>query len=277
MSSIAEKKLQPYDLDTRAQFEDGDVLLWRGNFLSSKLFQRLTDSYYSHVALVAKWSDRVMVLQAQQRGVVAVPLSKTIAKYPGRVDWYGLRRQTRSAQVGGVVEEAPSGALPLPTEDAVRQAISNAQADLGVGYGWGSLLLNVWAWLFQVRLRDSGLHPMGMFCSEYVQHCFSEAGIPLVDRADIVTFPKHIAQSQLLEYRGTLKPDPDAPPLPRQRDVVRKARPRARASAANRPPCSRAALSDSPTASREARPGATTPVRTRRPARVAAARYTPSR
>ncbi len=227
MPSIAEKQLQEYDATTRNQFEDGDILLWRGNFLSSRLFQRVTDSYYSHVALVAKWSDRVMVLQAKQRGVVAVPLSKTIAKYPGRVDWYRLKRPARSAQVGGTVNEASREEDPVSWDEAVERAISHAKAELGVAYGWGNLLLNVWAWLFHVKLRDSGVHPVGMFCSEYVQHCFSEAGIPLVDLPDIVTFPKHIAESDLLDYKGTLKPDPSAPPLPRQRDLVRKARPRA--------------------------------------------------
>lgn len=234
MPSMAEKKLQEYDGATRNQFEDGDILLLRGNFLTSRLFQRVTNSYYSHVALVARWSDRVMVLQAKQRGVVAVPLSKTIADYPGRVDWYRLKRPADAAQAGGSASRASRETDGLPWDDAVGRAISNAKADLGVEYGWGNLLLNLWAWLFHVKLRDSGVHPVGMFCSEYVQHCFSEAGIPLVDLPDIVTFPKHIADSDRLDYLGTLKPDPNAPPLPRQRDVVRGARPRARGRKARR-------------------------------------------
>ena len=51
----------------------GDLLLFRGNRLLSGVIERLSDSPYSHVGIVARWHDRVVAFQADLRGVEVLP------------------------------------------------------------------------------------------------------------------------------------------------------------------------------------------------------------
>jgi hypothetical protein len=50
--------------DLRGQIRTGDLLLFRGNRVFSDAIERLSDSPYSHVAILARWNDRVIAFQA---------------------------------------------------------------------------------------------------------------------------------------------------------------------------------------------------------------------
>ena len=65
--------------EIKDQLRDGDLFLFRGNFRSSKIFEKLTHSYYSHATIISKWGDRWMILQAEGPGLQAIPLSVAIA------------------------------------------------------------------------------------------------------------------------------------------------------------------------------------------------------
>jgi hypothetical protein len=194
------ERLQPYR-EVRDRVEDGDIFLFRGQYLISKLFEKVDHSYYSHAALAAWWGGRLMILQAEGPGIQAIPLSVAVGTYPGRADWYKLKK-----------ESFPDG------ERSLAAVLTEAKSDLGLSYGFGDLLRNIWHFIAKVKLADPSW-PRAMFCSEYVERCFREGGISLTGRPDITTFPKDIAVSPHLEYMATIPHDPRVDEA-RDRDAV---------------------------------------------------------
>lgn len=172
--------------EIRKSIRDGDILLFRGNYLISKLFRKVDKSYYSHAALVAWWDDRLMVLQAEGAGIQAVPMSVAVDIYPGKVDWYKLRHEDFS-----------------DPQEKLAHVLTEAKSDLGLAYGYVDLLRNIWRWITKVKLRDP-MKPHAMFCSEYVERSYRVGGMPLTDRPDVTTMPKHIAASKHLDYQQTI-------------------------------------------------------------------------
>jgi len=194
------ENLQPYKA-VRDRVEDGDIFLFRGQYLISKLFEKVDFSYYSHAALAAWWGGRLMILQAEGPGIQAIPMSVAVGTYPGRADWYKLRKDS------------------FPDADRRLAAVfTEAKSDLGLAYGFGDLLRNIWHWIARVKLTDPHL-PRAMFCSEYVERCFREGGMSLTEKPDITTFPKDIAASPHLEYMATIPHDPRVDEA-RDRDAV---------------------------------------------------------
>lgn len=202
--TVPNEKPLPYHA-VRNEVRDLDIFMFRGDYKSSKLFRLVDRSYYSHAALALWWRERLMILQAEGPGIQAVPMSVAVGSYPGRVDWYRLRR-----------DQVPDFEAKLP------RVVNEAKADLGLPYGFGDLLRNLKRWLTKVKLSDPSW-PRAMYCSEYVERCFRVGGIPLSDRPDIITMPKHIAASPLLEYGATIPHDPKRRD-PRSLDDVRAAR-----------------------------------------------------
>ena len=200
--------------DVKKDIRDCDLFLFRGNYRTSRLFEKLDFSYYSHAAFVLRWDERLMILQAEGKGIEAIPLSVCIGEYPGRVDWYKLKH-----------ESFPDIAN---LQVALRKVAAEGKSDLGVSDGYLALLKNLAHWAFNFKLTDP-THPKGMFCSQYVEHCFRTGGIPIAQseaegdgsrppsehwfrhrkpRSDIATFPKHIAYSPHVEYAATIRHNP---------------------------------------------------------------------
>lgn len=176
--------------EVRAEVEDADIFMFRGDYRTSKLFRLVDKSYYSHAALALWWRERLMILQAEGPGIQAVPMSVAVGTYPGRVDWYRLKR-----------DHIPE------LDDKLEKLVNEAKADLGLPYGYIDLLRNLLRWATKVKLRDP-VRPHGMYCSEYVERCFRVGGLPLSERPDVITMPKHIAESPLIGYRATIPHDP---------------------------------------------------------------------
>ena len=89
-SDLPRRHLVRYD-SVRPDINEGDMLLWRGNYLISKIFRSVWGGYYSHVAVVSRWGKRLMVLHSVWPAVTAVPLRRAVRKYNGRVDLYALK------------------------------------------------------------------------------------------------------------------------------------------------------------------------------------------
>lgn len=175
--------------DIRDRIEDGDLFLWRGQFKSSELFEDLTNAFYSHAAIAARWHDRLMILQAEAH-VEAVALSTAIASYPGRVDWYRLRREL----------------IPNHTT-VVAGALAEAKSDLGLPFGAVDLLRSLWARLTRKFLPNARV-AKALFCSEYVHRCFRTGGLDLTGKTDIETMPQDIANCRYIEYVATVEHNP---------------------------------------------------------------------
>lgn len=174
----------------RDEVSDGDVLLFQGTSLVSRVIRWSTASPYSHAGLAFWWHRRLMVAQSAHRGVELLPASVAVHRYPGRVDWWqlapALRERLDSARL---LEEAfsrmgrPYALVPL------------------VGLGLRILLRQA------VGNPDPRAVADSYFCSQLVSACYRAAGLDLVDRvADADTSPADLARAGLLVYRGVLHP-----------------------------------------------------------------------
>src|SRR5580704_2391216 len=83
--------------DVRSRIADGDVILFRGTILLSRIIELVSHGDYSHCAIAADWGERKMVLQAELvGGVQAVPMSVAVGTYKGRVDWFRIAPAQRA-------------------------------------------------------------------------------------------------------------------------------------------------------------------------------------
>jgi hypothetical protein len=169
------------------------LLLFRGNRLLSDAIERLSDSPYSHVAILARWNSRVVAFQADTRGVELLPASKMVCKYQGKVDWWSLKHHLRDS---GVFNE----------EDLLNSALTL----LGVKYDYLRLIeLGVRILLGRtLNPKDAHATPDSLFCSEFVSRCFRAASNDVLDvnpkANDASTSPSNFATSGFFEPRCPL-------------------------------------------------------------------------
>jgi len=204
--------------ELREQIRTGDLLLFRGNRLLSGAIERLSDSPYSHVAILARWQSRVIAFQADERGVEILPASKMVCKYQGKVDWWSLKHHLRDS---GVFKE----------DDLLNAALSM----LGVKYGYLSLLgLGIRILLGRaLNPQDAHAMPDSLFCSQFVSRCFRAASNDALDvnpqANDASTSPSNFATSGFFESRCPLFDGSngqacqemlEAPPGKSRKDVV---------------------------------------------------------
>jgi hypothetical protein len=171
----------------RSEIKDGDVLLYRGRSLASRIIQIVTGSTYSHAGLAAWWDDRLMVLEAVGKGVVVTPISRNIRSYSGSIEWFTS------------VEDIP--------KNQRLQMIRFAQRELGKEYAlWRTVLLGIRV-LFQRNLksRDRLRREERLFCSHYVAESYNSIGMDLKKGvSDRFMSPGDIAASPLLKRMGIL-------------------------------------------------------------------------
>ena len=179
--------------DLREQMKTGDLLLFRGNRLISGMIERLSDSPYSHVAILARWRDRVVAFQADLRGVEVLPASTMVCKYSGKVDWWSLKQELRD---GAFKEE---------------ELFNTALTLLGVKYGYLRLIeLGLRIMLGRtLSPKDAHATPDSLFCSEFVSRCYRNAASgDLLDvnkkASDACTSPADFATSGFFEQRYQL-------------------------------------------------------------------------
>src|SRR3990172_11256167 len=84
---LMKSKILRYE-EIRDQITNGDVLMYKGSGIVSSIIQWATRSPYSHAGIAARWNERLMVLEAKGRGVVASPFSRNIEEYRGDVEWF---------------------------------------------------------------------------------------------------------------------------------------------------------------------------------------------
>ncbi len=176
-----------YD-DVRCGVKDGDVLMYRGRSLSSRVIRWVTHSRYSHAGLAAWWNGRLMVLEAVGKGVVVTPLSANVRHYHGDVEWFTC------------VEEIP--------EEERRRMIDFARQELGKEYAtWKAVKLGLRV-LFQKdkKQRDELRRARQLFCSHYVAEVYNAVGRDLKKGvSDRFMSPADVASSPLLRRAGTLR------------------------------------------------------------------------
>lgn len=174
--------------DARAAIHDGDVLMYRGRSLVSRLIRFVTRSPYSHAGLAVWWNSRLMVMEAVGKGVVVTTLSANIRGYHGHLEWF-----------------APLD--PISPEDQKRM-IRVAQEELGKEYArWRAILLGLRVLFHRdVETRDRLRRERTLFCSHYVAQVYNAIGRDLMRGvSDRFMSPADIARSPLLIRKTTLK------------------------------------------------------------------------
>jgi hypothetical protein len=184
--SVQPSKYLGYE-EIRSTIKNGDVLLYRGRSLPSRVIQWITHSRYSHAGLAAWWNGRLMVMEAVGKGVVVTPLSANVRSYHGEVEWFTC------------VEDIP---------DADRQRmIEFAQQELGKEYArWKAIRLGLRI-LFQKdrKQRDKLRRERQLFCSHYVAQAYNAVGKDLKKGvSDRFMSPADVAGSPLLKRAGLL-------------------------------------------------------------------------
>jgi hypothetical protein len=167
----------------RREIRDGDILLFRGKSWISRIICRLTRSPYSHAAIVAWWSDRLMVLEAVGKGIVVSRMSVVVNHYSGKIDLWTTDEGLSRAEV-----------------------ILAAQRLLGKRYSPYKLIRNLGRLVFgrpRHDEHDPEAPPEDFVCSEFVSRVWRAGGIDLVnDSPDVYTKPSDIARSPHLRRIG---------------------------------------------------------------------------
>ncbi len=176
-----------YD-DVRNQIKNGDVLMYRGRSLVSKLIRWFTKSRYSHAGLAVWWNDRLMVMEAVGKGVIVNPLSVNVAHYDGRVEWFA-----------SVAEISENERIEL---------VRFAQQELGKEYATWKIIAIGLAILFgkSAETTDKLRRERRLFCSYYVAQAYNAIGRDLKKNvSDRFMTPDDIASSPELKRRGVLR------------------------------------------------------------------------
>jgi hypothetical protein len=167
-----------------------DVLLYSGTNLASKVIRHFMKSRYSHVGVIAWWNDRVMVMEAVDKGVIATPLSENLKRHRGGVDYYKCTVDMADHQRTSMIQFA--------------------QAQLGKEYNMWQVLKSGIRAVLRLSLRDKHgafKHPAGRyFCSQYVSDIYKEGGVDLnIDLNSVRVSPGAIADSPLMEMHSVIK------------------------------------------------------------------------
>ncbi len=179
-----EKRAISYDA-IRPHIKSGDVLMFTGKYWISAIIKLLTHSSYSHAGIVAWWNKRLMVMEADSKGVVVSRLSSKLDKYKGEVEWYVCRKE-------------------ISDEDR-KKMVDFAQEELGKSFAKWRALLFGWRVFFKKSLskKDEFRRSNKLFCSHYVAEIYNHIGIDLKkNREDRFMSPRDIANSHQLEKKG---------------------------------------------------------------------------
>jgi hypothetical protein len=182
-----ENKISKYE-EVRLQIRNGDVIMYTGKKILSRLISWLIRSPYSHAGIAVWWNERLMVMEAVMRGVRIAPLSRNIYQHQGKVEWFSYKKE-------------------ISEEDRLKMVIF-AQEELGKSYArWKAILFGLKILLNRNLSRKDQLRMENkLFCSQYVAQTYNSIGLDLKkNREDRFMSPGDIAKSPLLEKRGEFK------------------------------------------------------------------------
>jgi hypothetical protein len=178
--------------DIRGSIQDGDILLFKGRGLLSRLISMFTRSEYTHSGIAVWWNERLMVLEAVGKGVWAVPLSWRLATYKGWAYWWTAdEHKLREKSV--VLDRA--------------SIVARAKIELGKEYATWLLVRAARRILLRVRggAADPLRPPDKLLCSQYVSQAYRAGNLDLIeDEPDSFTTPAHLASCGYLRNRGQI-------------------------------------------------------------------------
>ena len=178
--------------------QTGDLIFASGEALLSKVIQQLTDSAWSHLGVVIRLGDELLVLDCYAlTGARLVPFDTFIGKHATLSGYAGLLAVVRYADV----------------DATQRKAIQQfAMQQVGLGFAYSGLLVVAYRmWQNKPMLPDVSTmqmpqpHKTRLLCSELAYACFAHAGIALqVDQRGFIS-PASIWQSEQLYLLGRVR------------------------------------------------------------------------
>ena len=182
------------DSSVRAALQDGDILLFRGEALFSRVIMFGTNSQYSHAAMAFRRRDepstpggvgeeRVHVVQATGIGVHTLLLSEEIANYQGVCEVFRVTERF-----------APK----FRRDVAVAEACRYVGRPYAFNHLWGFVVDSLTFGLYR-RARSNARDRRAFFCSQLVARAYRRAGVDLSPRADAATAPGDIIASHRVE------------------------------------------------------------------------------
>jgi uncharacterized protein YycO len=158
----------------------GDVLLFRGGGVLSRLIRLATHSRYSHAGLVFRYRERVYCLEAVGKGVRLAPVSRLLHHYPDGIFYCTL----------GAADPARETALGFGFQQ------------LSLPYDVLGLVRFALALIFATRRPVKP--DQRWFCSELVAAAYRIAEFPLTDELPCYASPVDLINGHKLELRGRL-------------------------------------------------------------------------
>jgi hypothetical protein len=146
----------------------GDLLFASGQAVLSKTIQRLTDSPWSHCAMILRVGDEIEgVFVLESHGLTGVRLSPLLSYVQGG--------EGRCAYHGRIVLARWDGLQPVHA----RQILNSGLMSLRQMFGYAQLL-RIGYLIWQAQPRSYHSHAQQFLCSELVHGCLQRAGLPVL-------------------------------------------------------------------------------------------------
>jgi Permuted papain-like amidase enzyme, YaeF/YiiX, C92 family len=181
--------IMPYE-KIRPFLKTGDIFFSSGSYAFSGVIQKLTNSVWSHVAVIYKDEllDRVMLLEAEPYiGIRLIPLSKYLRDYNGK------RRPYKGQIVIAKLKE------PLELEH-LKKGIQFGLDELTRPYDNYEIARIMVRILLRISKRERN---RAYICSELVRDMFAKAGM-VIQYNDTYISPQQIYKDHRIEMRYRL-------------------------------------------------------------------------
>lgn len=190
-SSVSKKQLKkmpvmPYE-KVRDFLKTGDIFFSSGSYAFSGVIQKLTNSTWSHVAVIYKDEElrRVMVLEAEPNvGIRLIPLSKYLHDYKGKKRPY--KGQIAIARLNTEVQK-----------DNLNRGISFGLDELTRPYDNFEIVRIMVRILFHISRRERNRN---YICSELVRDIFAKAGV-VMQYKDTYISPDNVWTDERVEMK----------------------------------------------------------------------------
>jgi len=178
-----------------SMIRDGDLLLFRGRGMVSRMIGTAGRSAYTHAARAVWWGDLLFCCEVRElKGGRAVTLASQVQKYPGEIDVFETNPERRWREYDR------------------RGAVRYTRRLAGCDYGYFGVLkaalryLPVWRFLIRPDMNDKRQTSQPPYCSEACAMADRLGGRvdPVPHLADRLTEPADLARSPFYRYRFTL-------------------------------------------------------------------------
>jgi hypothetical protein len=177
------------------EIKDGDLLLFRGRGMLSRLIAVAGRSEYTHAGRAVWWGNDLFCCEVRElKGGRAVTLDSQVAIHPGLIDVFEVNPGARWRE--------------YDRRGAVRFIRRLAGCDYGYRGVWLAALRHLPIWRFLVRADsdDRRIAEQPPFCSQACAMADRIGGgvDPVPHLADRLTEPADLARSPFYRYRFTL-------------------------------------------------------------------------